>query len=101
MKTKLNPSMPGYVLHTVSTDDKGSSTFYSHGGWVQGYEAVQKTQAQRVVQDMHHCKRSWNQCKPCDHIAMIAVTCRNIYMLQARVTHRTKPCQTLETQLRR
>ena len=39
--------------------------------------------------------------KPCDHIAMIGVTCRNIYMLQARVTHRTKPCQTLETQLRR
>ena len=91
--------MPGYVLHTVPTHDKGSSTFYSPGGWVQSYEAMQKTRAQRAVQDMHHCKRSWSQCKPCDHMAMLAVACRYTFMLQARVTHRKKPCQTLETQL--
>ena len=81
LKTRLNPSMPGYVLHTVPTHDKGSSIFYSHGGWAQGYEAVQKTRAQRAVQDMHHCKRSWRQCKPCDHIAMIAVACKYTYIV--------------------
>ena len=36
-----------------------------------GYGAVQKTRAERALQDMHHCKRSWSQCKPCDHIVMM------------------------------